>query len=456
MEFTHKIYEQEQTIVAIATPPGEGGIAIIRISGEKALFVADQIFSGPIFSYKTHTVHLGKILDGKEGIIDEGLAIVMRSPHSYTGEDIVEIHCHGGIFISQRVLKAALQAGARGALPGEFTCRAFQNGKMDLTRAEAVQKLIAAKNSQAAQIAENQLRGNLSEAIKTFQKKLVDSAAILEAWIDFPEEGLEFITPLELLDLLEKTLQEMTFLKETFHEGKRLQTTHSLCLLGEPNVGKSSLMNLLVQNERAIVTSIPGTTRDILEEEIVLAGLNFRLVDTAGIRQTDELIEKEGIKRSFAAAKEADLILYVLDVSAPKVDESLITKISQKHTIAIWNKIDLDSYKKLPPVPFKTVFISAKEKRGIKRLKEMIHQMIWGQTLPSKEEVILSSERHYQSLHRAIKATKKVTHGLKHGLSPEFLTADIKEAIEELGTIIGINITEEVLNAIFSKFCVGK
>ena len=456
MEFTHRTYEKGQTIAAIGTPPGEGGIAIIRISGEKALSVADQIFSGSIFSYKTHTVHFGKILDIKKNVIDEGLVIVMRAPHSYTGENTVEIHCHGGVFISQRVLKAALQAGARVALPGEFTFKAFQNGKIDLTRAEAIQKLIAAKNSQAAQIANTQLQGHLFDTIQSLQKKLIDGAAILEAWVDFPEEGLEFITPFEFIDLLDKIIHEMTLLKKTFYEGKRFQTTHSLCLLGAPNVGKSSLMNLLAQNERAIVTPIAGTTRDILEEEIFLADLNFRLIDTAGIRKTDEMIEKEGIKRSLAAAEEADLILYVLDVTAPKINENLTSQISHKHTIAIWNKIDVISSNNLPLLPFETVFISAKEKKGIETLKEAIYQLMWRQGLPSKEEVILSSERHYQALDQAIQSTKKVIYGLKNELSPEFLTADMKEAIEELGTIIGINVTEEVLSAIFSKFCVGK
>lgn len=456
MEFTHRSYEKGQTIAAVATPPGEGGIAVIRISGNDALSIADRIFSGPIRTYKTHTVHFGKILNIKGEVIDEGLAVVMRTPRSYTGEDTVEIHCHGGTLITKQVLNAALEAGARAALPGEFTCKAFQNGKIDLTQAEAVQQVIASKNTLAMQAAENQLQGKLHRVIASFQTELTDIAAILEAWVDFPEEGLEFASHEEMLESLSNILHAMQTLRDTFHEGKILQVGLSICLLGSPNVGKSSLMNALSGKERAIVTEIAGTTRDILEEDVQLAGLNFRLVDTAGVRETNEIVEKEGVKRSLAAAKEADLVLLVFDLSNPEVNQDLMSSLPQKRTLVIWNKIDLKPSAVSPSLPFPSVQISAKEFIGIDALKEAIHRMVWSSGPPSKEEVVLTNQRHFQALDQAIVALQNVKEGLENHLSPEFLTSDIRLALKELGTIIGINITEDVLSQIFSKFCVGK
>ncbi|CCB88090.1 tRNA uridine-5-carboxymethylaminomethyl(34) synthesis GTPase MnmE [Simkania negevensis] len=456
MEFTHRTYEKGQTIAAVATPPGEGGIAVIRISGDEALDVADKIFSGSIHSYKTHTVHFGNILDENGAFIDEGLVIVMRTPRSYTGEDTVEIHCHGGTLITQKVLKAALRSGARAALPGEFTCKAFQNGKIDLTKAEAVQQVIASKNSLAMQAAENQLQGKLYKTIASFQQKLTDIAAILEAWVDFPEEGLEFASHEEMLTMLTAIIERMQHLLATFHEGKRLQTGLSICLLGAPNVGKSSLMNAIVGKDRAIVTDIPGTTRDILEEEIEMAGLNFRLLDTAGIREAEEIVEREGVRRSIAAAKEADLILLVVDISNPSIDSDLMAILPKGQTLLVWNKTDLKAADELPKLPFEAVRVSAKNYEGLEELKEAVHQIVWKSGPPSKEEVVLTNERHFQSLDRAIQATQKVSLGLQEELSPEFLTSDIRLALKELGTIIGVNITEDILSAIFSKFCVGK
>jgi len=456
MEFTHRTYEKGQTIAAVATPPGEGGIAVIRISGDDALNVADKIFSGSIHSYKTHTVHFGNILDENGAFIDEGLAVVMRTPRSYTGEDTVEIHCHGGTLITQKVLKAALHSGARAALPGEFTCKAFQNGKIDLTKAEAVQQVIASKNTLAMQAAENQLQGKLYQTIASFQNQLTDIAAILEAWVDFPEEGLEFASHDEMLSMLSSSIEKMEHLLSTFHDGKRLQTGLSICLLGAPNVGKSSLMNAIVGKERAIVTDIPGTTRDILEEDIELAGLNFRLLDTAGIRDTEEIIEREGVRRSVAAAKEADLILLVIDLSNPSIDPELMATLPRGQTLVVWNKTDLRPVDQLPNLPFDAVKVSAKNYEGLDALKDAVHQIVWKTGPPSKEEVVLTNERHFQSLERAIQATQNVALGLQQELSPEFLTSDIRLALKELGTIIGVNITEDILSAIFSKFCVGK
>lgn len=453
MEFTHRSYEKGQTIAAVATPPGVGGIAVIRIAGDDAFIVANRIFSGPILKYQTHTAHFGNILDLEGHIIDEGMALVMKNPKSYTGEDTVEIHCHGGTLITRKVLEAACAAGARPALPGEFTFKSFQNGKIDLTRAEAVQEVIASKNELAWQAAENHLEGKLHTKISTFQKKLTSIAAILEAWVDFPEEGLEFATKEELLSDLQSVLESMSDLHTSFHEGRILSTSFSLCLIGAPNVGKSSLMNTLVGRERAIVTPVPGTTRDILEEEVQIAGLTFQLLDTAGIRNTEEMIEQEGVRRSQKAAKEADLILLVVDVTNPS---DIPPELPSKKTIVIWNKIDLN-HSTPPSLPFsKQVKLSAKEGLGIDALKKAIHQTIWNEGPPSKEEVILTSERHFHALGRSIDATKQVIQGLKTAISPEFLVSDLRLSLKELGTIIGMNITEEILSEIFSKFCVGK
>lgn len=453
MEFNHRSYEKGQTIAAVATPPGEGGIAVIRIAGGRAFDVAERIFSGPIKKYESHTVHFGKLRDLEGNVIDEVLVVVMKNPRSYTGEDTVEIHCHGGTVVTKKVLEAALSAGARAALPGEFTFKAFQNGKIDLTKAEAVQQVIASKSEMAWQAAENHLEGKLYTKISSFQKELTEIAAILEAWVDFPEEGLEFATKDELLTSLKNLSECMAALHRTFYDGRHLKLGFSLCLIGAPNVGKSSLMNALTGKERAIVTNIPGTTRDLLEEEVQIAGLHFRLIDTAGIRDTEEIIEKEGIRRSEKAAKEADLVLVVYDVTNPS---HLPLHLPENKTIAIWNKVDLqhDEHETLPYSH--VVEVSAKEGLGVQALKDEIHTVLWEKGPPSKEELLLTSERHYQALGNAISALRTVIDGLQTEISPEFLVSDLRQALKELGTIIGMNITEDVLSAIFSKFCVGK
>ena len=443
--FCHDSYEKGDTIAAIATPPGEGGIGIIRISGNDAIGVADKLFSGDVTSYASHTVHFGKI-----GDIDEGLIVVMQGPRSYTGEDTVEIHCHGGSLITNQVLAATLAAGARAAAPGEFTRRAFENGKIDLTRAEAVQQLIASKSELAMRSAKQQLEGHLHTKVGEMQTALTDVAAILEAWIDFPEEGLEFATQEELLETLRKYRSILTKLADTFLDGKQLHTDLTLCLIGPPNAGKSSLLNALAGKERAIVTNVPGTTRDLIEEEVRIGGMKYRIADTAGIRETDDAIEVEGVKRSHAAAKEADLILYVLD----STQEATLPSLPSEKTILVWNKIDLPNGK--PPVHDHVVSLSTKTREGIDELKGAIERVIWKNGAPPKDEIIITQERHHTALSRAAQSLADLISGLESGLSPELLTADMREALLALGTIIGTNITEDLLTSIFSKFCVGK
>jgi tRNA modification GTPase len=454
MNFVHRPYQKGETIAAVATPPGEGGVAIVRISGDRALEVAEKVYSGPLRSYLSHTVHFGRIMKQDE-IIDEVLIVVMKNPRSYTGEDTVEIHCHGGSLVTRRVLQTILEAGARAALPGEFTFKAYMNGKLDLAQAEAVQELIAAKNDLALHAAENQLHGALSKQIESFQKEFVDIAAILEAWVDFPEEGLEFASFEEVIASLESTRKKMERLSQTFHEGKIVHEGLTMCLSGAPNVGKSSLMNALLGKERAIVTAVPGTTRDLLEADLRIGGLHFRLVDTAGIRATEEIVEQEGIRRSHQALQQADLILLVLDATrgVQETDQELLKIAPPQKTLVIWNKVDLPSeYQK----PESSLEVSAKQGLGLDELREAIDQKIWRSGPPSKEEVVITNSRHHQALNQSIESIQLVIEGLQNKVSAEFVAADMRRALLELGTIIGTDISEDILSAIFSKFCVGK
>jgi len=459
MEFVHQLHATGDTIAAIATPPGEGAVAIIRLSGKDALSIAEKVLSEKIKSYPSHTAHLGKMKTLEGEIIDEVLIIAMHSPRSYTGEDIVEIQCHGGTLLAKRALTAVLSAGARPAAAGEFTLRAFLNGKLDLAQAEAVQNLICAKNELALKAANDHLEGALSKRVKNFQISLTDLGAVLEAWVDFPEEGLEFMSFEELLLSLEKIEAQMQKLLSTFEEGKMMHEGFSLCLIGTPNVGKSSLMNLLLGKERAIVTDIPGTTRDFLEEDFQFADLHFRLIDTAGLRESSEEIEQEGIRRSKIAMERADLILLVLDASRDLNSEesALLQGLYQHKMLIVWNKIDLIPHSPLPHLEnLPQCYVSAKEGLGIEELKNALRRLIWKKGAPSKEELVIASLRHKKALEDALLNVRRVASGLKEKISPEYLTIDLKKALSDLGTIIGTNVTEDILSAIFSKFCVGK
>lgn len=458
MEFVHRSYEKGKTIAAVATPPGEGGIAIIRISGHEALVTADKIFSQDVFSFKTHTAHYGKILSEDKQVIDEVLLLVMLGARSFTGEDTVEIHCHGGSLITKKVLERVLEAGASAALPGEFSFKAFMNGKIDLTQAEAIQELIAAKNNKALHAAQDLLQGSLRNKIIHLQKSLVEVAAIFEAWVDYPEEGLEFASEDEIKALLSSTLHHLLTLCSSYGHGKIIKEGLSLCLIGAPNVGKSSLMNALSGKQRAIVTNIAGTTRDTLDEELSFGDLHFTLTDTAGIRDTDEVIEQEGIKRSFSSASKSDLILLLLDVQEGWTEEAqeLLNKVQNQKTLIIWNKIDLPHHKPVECLHPHQVSISAKAEIGLEELKEAIKTLVYEKNIAANDQVILTHERHFNALKTAAEYIRASLNGLEMGVSPELLCIDIKAALREFGTIIGTNITEDILNSIFSKFCVGK
>ncbi len=458
MDFVHRPYIPEETVAAIATPPGDGGISIIRISGKESLAVAAKLFTGPVSSYVSHTAHLGKVKDLEGGILDEALLLVMKKPNSFTGEDTVELHCHGGTIVTKKILSEILKAGARAALPGEFSFKAFMNGKIDLTKAEAIQEVISAKNDFAYAAAKEHLQGALSTKVKRFQSKLLDIAAILEAWVDFPEEGLEFASKEEILASLSEIFSTMRLLSLSFSDGKIIHEGLSLCLIGPPNAGKSSLMNALLGKERAIVTEIAGTTRDLLEDNLWLGGLHFKLLDTAGIRETEEKIEKEGIRRSLEAMESADLILLVLDASQKLSEEalSLLKTAIPSKTLLVWNKTDLPhAISETEQFPY-FVKLSALTGTGMSELKEAIHKIIWKKGPPSKEETILTNMRHKEALDRSMEALDSVITGLQNDLSPEFLSFDMRKALFELGTILGLDISESVLTSIFSKFCVGK
>lgn len=449
--------QMKTTIAAICTPPGDGGVAMIRISGLNALEVAQKIFSKDLSTIVSHQLIYGKFINDEKKEIDHGLLVIMKAPNSYTGEDVVELFCHGGRLITKKVLQIVIDAGAIIANPGEFTQRAYLNQKMDLAQAEAVQSLISAQNDYALKIAKQQLEGKLSLKIKQLQANLIDQAAILEAWVDFPEEGIEFCSLDEIIHHLERIESELSQLIASYHDGQSLVEGFSLCLLGSPNVGKSSLMNALLKKERAIVTPIAGTTRDLLEETLLIQGMQFRLVDTAGIRQVDEIIEKEGIERALKRANEVDLILLVLDASQrlSDADRKLINQVQDKKVLVIWNKSDIASLQK-EGIPFENqIEVSAKTGLGI----DVLCQKMVDLTLcvnPSLDQIYLTELRHKNALEEASGYLKEVIVGLKEQKSPEWLSFDLKSSLKSLSSVIGFDITENILSSIFSKFCIGK
>lgn len=456
------------TIAAISTPPGEGGISIVRLSGPEAIGIAESIFrparkTKRLSRIRSHTLTYGHILDPHSGqLIDEVLVSVMHAPRTYTREDVVEINCHGGALVAQKILDLLLQQGARLAEPGEFTKRAFLNGRIDLSQAEAVIDLIRAKTDLSLKAATSQLSGELSERIERLRNSIAQVLAEVEASIDFPEEDLDFMPPEEIETRLCDAAEEIKRLIETAQEGRILREGVRTVIAGKPNVGKSSLLNRLLREDRVIVTDIPGTTRDSIEEYLNLGGIPFRIVDTAGIRLTDDPIELEGVKRSRRQIELADLVLAMFDSSQTLSDEDyeLLRMISDKTALIVLNKIDLPP--KITPEEFKplsdkrVVRISALKEIGIDDLKTEIVKLVTGGKVMLADSPIVVNLRHKDALRRAFESLSYAIDSIRQGEPPELIAVDLRGALNCLGEIIGAVTNEEILDRIFSQFCIGK
>lgn len=456
----------ETTIAAISTAMSESGIGIIRVSGPEAVEIVSRIYRSKggkkdINKVPTHTIHYGHIYDGEE-LIDEVLVMVMRAPRTFTGEDTVEIDCHGGVYAMKRVLETVLKNGGKTASPGEFTKRAFLNGKMDLSQAEAVMDVIQAKNEYALKSSVEQLKGSVQKAVKDIRKDLIYHIAYIESALDDPEHiSLEGYAQ-ELLGIVEKSQKEIDHLLKSASDGKIIKEGIRTVILGKPNAGKSSLLNVLVGENRAIVTDIEGTTRDILEEYINLHGISLRMIDTAGIRETEDVVEKIGVNRARDMAKEADLILYVVDSSRPldENDEEIISMLDSRKAIVLYNKTDLE-----PKVDMATlknrvnrpvISVSAKEETGIRELEKEIKNMFFSGEISFNDEVYITNARHKEALMEAADSLGLVKNSIEMDMPEDFFSIDLMNAYESLGRIIGEAVGEDLVNEIFSKFCMGK
>jgi tRNA modification GTPase len=467
--------QRESTIAAIATPAGRGALGIVRLSGPAACAIAARVFrckggrtdSDPT-SFASHTVHLGEVrADGH--LVDTALLTVMRAPRSYTGEDTVELSCHGGRVVLGRVLGAVVAAGARPAGPGEFTLRAFLNGKMDLAQAQAVQELIAAESDLGACVAAEQVRGRLSGEVGALRDGLVEILAEIEAAIDFPDENIEPADRTALLARLESLRDAASHLVETFKDGRRVREGVHVAIVGKPNVGKSSLLNALIDDERAIVTAEPGTTRDVLRESLVLQGIELTVIDTAGIRAPGDIreprdaAEVEGIRRSHDAVRDADLVLFMLDgsVAIDEADFEIADRLRNRPFITVVNKQDLaphDDFTSLDArlVGRTSVRTSALERTGLDALKEAMIEAAWPSGLPASDAALVTQVRHRDALARAAAAMDETIAALDEKRGLELAAVDAREALDALGEIVGAVTTDDILNSIFSQFCIGK
>lgn len=455
----------EKTIAAIATPPGNGGVGIVRISGSHALDIAEKVFTPrgikTVRDFETHTVHLGKVIAADGKIIDEALFTYMKAPHSYTGEDVVELSCHGGTTSLRNVLKSTISAGATLAGRGEFTKRAFLNGKMDLAQAEAVIDIINSPGEQALNSAVNQLEGKLSELINQTRDKLVTVMAYIEAETDFPEDDVSGLSAEEVKAKLTQSLTELKALLATADSGKIIREGISTVIVGRPNVGKSSLMNVLLGENRAIVTDIPGTTRDIIEEYLTLGDVMLKISDTAGIRTTDDTVEKIGVNRALSEASKAQLVLFVADLSVMPSDDdlTLLNRLEGKPIIMVLNKTDKEldgaesAYRALKKC--ETVKMSALLGEGADKLGKVVSEM-FGLGKIDSYSAVLTNIRHIESVTTAQKAVERAITALNDGVPADMLFIDVFEALTSLGEVVGMSVSEEVVDKIFEKFCVGK
>ncbi|HEY4553740.1 MAG TPA: tRNA uridine-5-carboxymethylaminomethyl(34) synthesis GTPase MnmE [Bacillaceae bacterium] len=457
------------TIAAISTPMGEGAIAIVRLSGDEAIRIADTIFRSPggkkLDEVPTHTIHYGHAVDPKTGeTAEEVMVSVMKAPKTFTREDVVEINCHGGIVSVNRVLQLALNNGARLAEPGEFTKRAFLNGRIDLSQAEAVMDLIRAKTDRAMNVALGQMEGRLSKLITGLRQEILETVAHVEVNIDYPEyDDVEEMTHQILVDKATYIRGQIQKILQTSQQGKILREGLSTVIIGRPNVGKSSLLNSLVQENKAIVTDIPGTTRDVIEEYVNVRGVPLRLVDTAGIRETEDIVEKIGVERSRKVLKEADLILLVLNSNDDftKEDEQLFEAVKGMDVIVIVNKTDLPRKINMDKVHeaaenHKIVTTSLLEEKGIDDLEQAIASMFFEGELEAGDMTYVSNSRHIALLNQALQAIEDVLEGIDAGTPIDIIQIDLTRTWELLGEIIGDTVQESLINQLFSQFCLGK
>ena len=458
------------TICAIATSPGMGAIATIRISGEEAIEIADSVFQSPksgktMGGQKPNTLHFGSIYDHDE-LIDEVVVSIFHAPHSFTGEDVVEITCHGSVYIQQRILQLLILKGSRMARPGEFTQRAFLNGKMDLSQAEAVADLIASTNRAAQKVAINQMRGGFSTELSNLRGELLHFIAMIELELDFSEEDVEFADRTQFHELLNRIEFVLKRLIDSFAVGNVIKNGIPVAIVGEPNVGKSTLLNALLNEERAIVSEIAGTTRDTIEDELVIGGIGFRFIDTAGIRETQDVVESIGIRKTFEKIEQAQVVVFLFDSSEFKVSglklkvelEKIKNQFPLKPLVIIGNKADkleeieiVNLRNEIPEI----LLISAKEKLGVEDLKNQLLSFVNTGALRNNETIVTNT-RHYDSLLKALEETTKVKYGLETNLSSDLMALDIREALYHFGMITGQVTNDELLGNIFANFCIGK
>ena len=460
---------QNDTIIALATPSGAGAIAIIRLSGPDAITMVDAFFksihSKKLSSQKTHTIHLGHIVEDSR-VLDEVLVSVFKNPKSYTGEDVIEISCHGSSYIQQEIIQLFVRHGARIANPGEFTLRAFLNAKLDLSQAEAVADLIASDNKASHQIALQQMRGGFSNEIKVLRDELLNFASLIELELDFSEEDVEFADRKQFEDLLERIIKVLKHLIDSFSTGNVIKNGIPISIIGAPNVGKSTLLNALLNEDKAIVSDIAGTTRDAIEDEITIEGIKFRFIDTAGIRSTDDTIESIGIKKTFEKITQSQVVLYLLDASKVTTDtiqifNTDIRKIQEqypdKQLIVVANKMD-EADQEFIETSFvfpHTLYTSAKSRLGIDTLKTKLLEFVNTGALRNNDTIITNS-RHYDSLLKALSEVQKVQQGMDANLSGDLLAIDIRQALYHFGEITGEITSDDLLGNIFANFCIGK
>lgn len=461
----------QDTICAVSTAPGAGGIAVIRISGAEAITLCNRLFTPKtagkdLLSQPAYTLRYGSICRGEE-LIDDVLVALFRAPHSFTGEDTVEITCHGSVYIQQQILQLLIENGCRSALPGEYTQRAFLNGKMDLSQAEAVADLIASTSAGMHKLALNQMRGGFSKELSFLRGQLLDFTSLIELELDFSEEEVEFANRSHLRELATGIEQLIRRLAESFNVGNAIKNGIPVAIIGETNAGKSTLLNLLVGEERAIVSDIHGTTRDVIEDTINLSGITFRFIDTAGIRETSDTIENLGIERTFQKLRQASIVLWVIDLTSSialieSLSKVIVPQTEGKKVILVFNKSDLLSpedlaikQQLLTNIAADRLYISAKHQSNTDLLKQ---QLVTAAALPalSQNDIIVTNVRHYEALTKAHAAILRVLNGLSLNISGDFLSQDIRECMHYLGEITGQISNDEILGNIFGKFCIGK